>query len=191
VQVDGLAVLEALRKVVAHEELLHGEIARQADDVGEIERRQPLVVVAHPRQVGVEDFEGLLGVGAGVLHHLIAGELLAHLVLVRRVADEAGERADQERDVVAEFLKLAQLAHGDGVAEVQIRRARVVAAVNAQRPASAAGLDEPGAQLVAHVRFGFRVAVFGPRHENINLFVNRGSRHGCVNLSPRREARSV
>lgn len=40
-------------------------------------------------------------------------------------------------DLVAQVLELAQLAHGDGVAHVQVGLGRVVAAVDAQRPAFA------------------------------------------------------
>jgi hypothetical protein len=70
--------------------------------------------------LGVEDFEdlGLVGFGVGV--DLFAGEGLAGDVAAGGVADERGEVADEEDDLVAELLEVAQLAHEHGVAEVKI-----------------------------------------------------------------------
>src|SRR5690606_5918172 len=104
-----------------------------------------------------ENFERLLLVRARILFDLLWRKLLARLVDVRRVADQAGERADQERDLVPEILELAQLAHGDGVPQVQVRTARVVAAIDAQRSPFALRFDQPRAQLLRHV--GFRLWV--------------------------------
>ena len=48
-------------------------------------------------------------------------------VLARRVADHAREIADQEYDLVAQFLELAHLINKDRVTDMQIGRGRVEA----------------------------------------------------------------
>ncbi len=116
----------------------------------------------------------MLGVGAGVFVHLLGGELLTGLVLVGRVTDEAGKRTDQERDIVAKVLELAQLPHGDGVAQMQVRRARVVATIHPQRAAFFFGLRQPLTEFLRHTLFGFGVAVLNARHQHFDLFVQGG-----------------
>ena len=51
------------------------------------------------------------------------------------IADHAGEIADQENDVMTELLKLAHLVDQDRVTDMQIRRRRVEAGFDDQRPA--------------------------------------------------------
>ncbi len=178
VQVDRLPGVHTLAEILTHEELLHREVGRQPDDVGEIQAGQPFIVVADARQVRVEDFERLFRIGTGILAHFIAGELRARLVLVRRVSDQAGECANEKGDIVPELLKLAQLTHGDRMPQVQVRRARVIAAVDAQRTSLFLSFDQPFAQFARHRLFRLRVAVFSARHQYLYLFVNR--RHGWL-----------
>ena len=73
---------------------------------------------------------------------------------------------------MAQVLELAQLAHGDGVAHVQVGLGRVVAAVDAQRPAFALRLHQPPAQLGSHLALGFFVAIAGALHQDGDLFVD-------------------
>ena len=56
------------------------------------------------------------------------------------VADERGGVADEEDDGVAELLEVAQLAHEDGVAEVEIGRGGVEAGLDAHGLAGGDGL---------------------------------------------------
>ena len=67
VQVDGVAVLPALAEVLAGQELLQGEVRGQPDQLGEVELREPVGVVRDRACRAVEDLEGLLGVGLGVV----------------------------------------------------------------------------------------------------------------------------
>ena len=53
------------------------------------------------------------------------------------IADHAGEIADQERDLVAELLELAQLVDEHRVAQMQIGRGRIKARLDTQRHAAA------------------------------------------------------
>jgi hypothetical protein len=97
----------------------------------------------------IQDLEGLFGVGAGILLHLL-GSAGAQFILIGRIADQRGVGADQEGHLVAQLLELAQLAHGDGVPQVQVAGARVVTTVDAQRAAFFLGFDQPLAQLSPH-----------------------------------------
>ncbi len=47
-----------------------------------------------------------------------------------RIADERGEVADQEDDRVPHVLKVLELAHQNGVAEMQVRRGRIEAGLH-------------------------------------------------------------
>ena len=134
-----------------------------------VELAQPLGVVADDRALAVEDLEGLLGVGAAVRLDLLEREHRAGAVLVAGVADERREAADEQDRLVAELLELAQLAHGDGVAERQVGRRGVDAEVDAQRPA----LGQALAQLALHRARDALVAVDDAAHEEPHLLVYR------------------
>jgi hypothetical protein len=47
-----------------------------------------------------------------------------------------------ERYIVTEFLELAQLAHGDGMPQMEVGSTGIVAAVDAQRSPGLFGLDQ-------------------------------------------------
>ena len=74
-------------------------------------------------------------VGFGVLVDLGLGELLAGLGFAGGVADEGGGVSDEEDDGVAELLEVAQLAHQDGVAEMEVGGGGVEAGFDAERDA--------------------------------------------------------
>jgi hypothetical protein len=93
---------------------------------------------------GVEDLEHLGAVGVGVFQDLLARQRRAGRVLAAGVADHAGEVADQEHHVVAEVLEVAQLVDQHGMAEVQVRRGRVKAGLDAQGAAGFQLVDELG-----------------------------------------------
>ena len=107
VQVDRLAFFQAAREVVPRQELLHGEILRQPDNVAEIQLGQPFVITAHNGLGRIENLERLRLVGPRVFLDFVRRELSPGLFHVRRIADQARERPDQEGDLVAEVLKMA------------------------------------------------------------------------------------
>ncbi len=127
-----LFCLEAVAELLALEHLREGDLGGEIDHAGIAELVEPLRVVADLGLVAVEDAEDLVLVGGGVLHDLFAGEGLAGLRLAGGVADERGGVADEEDDGVAELLEVAQLAHEDGVAEVQVGRGGVEAGLDAE-----------------------------------------------------------
>ena len=85
-------------------------------------------------RVGVEDLRRLLDVRPRVGVDLLARELRARRRAPARIADARGVVADDEDDDVPAVLELAQLAQDDRVAEVDVRRRRVEAELDAQRP---------------------------------------------------------
>ena len=74
---------------------------------------------------------------------------------------------------MAELLELGQLAHGHGVAQVQVAGGGIEAAVDAQRPLLAGRLGQPLAQLGLHVGAGGLIAKLDPAHEDGELFFYR------------------
>ena len=78
---------------------------------------------------------------------MLAGEGFAGDVAAGGVADECGRVADEKDDGVAELLKVAQLAHEHGVAQVQVRRGGVKAGFDAQGTAGFAALFKALAEV--------------------------------------------
>ena len=97
--------------------------------------------------------------------HLLLGQDRARFVLVRGVPHQGSVAADQEGHLVAEILELAQLAHGDGMTEMQVGRGWVVAAVDAQRAAFLFSIRQTLAQLTLHGLLQFFIPVFGALHQ--------------------------
>ena len=133
---DRLAALVALGEIVALEHARHRVLRGEPDHAVGAERRQPLRVERDLGLLAVEDHEHLVGVGLRVRLDLLARQRRPRHVAAGRVADQAGEVADQEDDVVAEVLQLAQLVELHGVAEVQVGPRRVEALLDAQRLAA-------------------------------------------------------
>ena len=160
VEGDGLLVLEALVEHLALEHLGDGELGHELDEVVVGELVEPLGVEADFGFFAVEDFEDLVLVGFGVGGDFFAGEGLAGDVFAGGVADEGGAVADEEDDGVAELLEVAELAHEDGVAEVEVGGGGVEAGLDAEgmpvrressrRAARAAGsFEEAGGMISA------------------------------------------
>src|SRR3546814_14665118 len=91
---------------------------------------EPFAVETQLGPVAVEHLEHLVGVGARVGLHVLAGERLAGGVLAAGVATHSGEIADQEDHLVADVLDLLHLVAQHGVAEVPVRRGRVAAGID-------------------------------------------------------------
>jgi len=139
---DRLAGAEALAEIVALEHARDGVARGEADHSLGAELVRPLGVVQHLRLLRIEDLEHLRAVGLRVLLDLLARQRRASLVLARRVADHAGEIADQELHLVAEVLEMLQLVDHHGVAQVQIGSSRIEPELDAQRTSAGEFLRE-------------------------------------------------
>ena len=171
---DGLLFLEALVELVALEHLRHGEVGGEANHALEAEFVEPLGVEADFGLVAVENAEDLVSVGFRVLIDLLAGHRLAGDVAAGRIADERGEVANEEDDLMAEVLKVLELAHEHGVAEVKVGRGGIEAGLNAQRRAGLARFFEALAEIGD--ADDFRSAFF----EQVELLIDRKKAgHGC------------
>src|SRR6185436_485733 len=115
---------------------------READDALGAELVGPLGVEQDLRALRVEDLERLIAVALRVGENLLARERRTGLVLAGRVADHAGEVADQELDLVAELLEVPQLVDDHRVAEVQIGRGRIQAELDPELAAALKLFDE-------------------------------------------------
>ena len=78
---------------------------------------------ATSRLLAIEDQERLVRVRLGVRGDFFRGQRGPRHVAAGRVADQRGEIADEEHDVVAEILQLPQLVELHRMAEMQVRRA--------------------------------------------------------------------
>ena len=180
-QVNRLFLMDALGEILPRHELLHREVARQTDDVGKIQRRQPFIVAADARPFFIQNLESLLGVGPRIVFYILHRQLIARRLLVGRVADQAGEGADQKCYIVAEVLKLPQLAHGDRMTQMQIGCARIITAIDPQRPPFSLAFAQTLAQIFRHVLAHRRIAVSGAGHQHFDLFFD--CRHLAVLFS--------
>src|SRR5581483_2836854 len=124
-----------LREVVALEQARHGEDARQPDDLGERELREPLAVEAHLRPLPVEHAERLVREALRVRVELLVREHRALRRAAGRVADACRVVAHDQDDRVAGVLPRAQLVEHEREAEVDVRRGGIDAELDAQRPA--------------------------------------------------------
>ncbi len=66
-------LLPAQLEVLAGDELLDGEVGGQLDQLGEGQLREPFGVEADQGFLAVQHFVSLLGVGAGIVLHLLRG----------------------------------------------------------------------------------------------------------------------
>jgi len=133
---DRLVAPEALAEVVALEEPRHRVARSEPDHALRAELVGPLGVEENLRAAGVEDLEHLVAVGLRVGEDLLAREPRPRLVLPCRVADHAGKVADQELDLVAELLEVAQLVDHHRVAQMEVRGGGIEAELHPQLAAA-------------------------------------------------------
>jgi hypothetical protein len=135
VQADGPSRRVAGGEVLPLEHPRHREVRRLTDDLLEGQRPEPLRIEPHLGSSHVQDFPQLRLVRLGIVPDLVPRERPARLGAARRVADHPGEVADDDDDLVAQLLEVAQLLQHHGVAEVQVGRRRVEPELDLQRDA--------------------------------------------------------
>ena len=140
VHADRLPSLEAVVEVVALHHAGHGVPAGELDHAARAQRVAPFAVVADLGFGRVQNQAGLFVIGLGVRLDLLSGQRRARAVAPGRVADHAGEVADQKDDGMAQVLELAHFVQHHGVADVDIWRGGVQAELDAQRRAAGLGL---------------------------------------------------
>ncbi len=163
-QVDGVVAIPAVAEGLAGEELLNGEIGCQMNELFEGHAGQPFGVVTNDGALTIQDTESLLSVGAGIFFHLFLNEARAQNIFVGRIPDQRGVGANHKGHFVAQFLELAELAHGDGVAQMEVGFARIIAAINAQWAAFFLSFNQTLTQLLLHRAAQGFVTIFGALH---------------------------
>src|SRR5207247_11323811 len=99
-------------------------------------RHQPFGIERDFGLVAVENQKHLIGIRLRVMGDFFGGQRRACGVASGRIADHAGEIADQEDDVMPKLLELAQLVELNGVAEMKVGPRRVEALFDRQRLAA-------------------------------------------------------
>src|SRR6185312_16624090 len=96
---------ETLLEVVALEQPGDGDRPREANDLREVELREPLAVEADLRLLGVDDLRGLLEVPLRVRVDLLVREHRPFGRPARGIADPAGVVADDQDTRVTRALE--------------------------------------------------------------------------------------
>ena len=153
---------------VARGEVLALEHARDRVFRGELDhaigakRHQPFGIERDFGLVAVENQKHLIGIRLRVMSDFFGGQRRACGVAPGRIADHAGEIADQEDDVMAELLELPQLVELNGVAEMKVGARRVEALLDRERlPA-----------LELRHEFGLDQELFRPAFEHGQVMVD-------------------
>ena len=163
---DGLPGRITLAEIVALEHTRDRPFSSQAYQTGRAQLVGPPGIEQDLSLVGVQDLENLILIGFRVPQDLLPRKRRSRRVLAARVTDHPREIPDQELDVMAQVLKLAQLVDHHRVTEMQVGRSRVQAELHSQRPSGfelfaqlgfddqfiAAALDD--SQLVVDVAHG-------------------------------------
>ncbi len=168
VQPDGLAFRVSVGKIVAGQELLHRKMRRQPDYIRKGERSQPLVIVVNDRFLRIQHTAHLLDISLGIGPRLLWCLLLASAVSIAGIANQGRKTAHQKDHLVAQFLKLHQLAQWHRVPQVQVRRGRIHAQVDTQWPS----LGQSLAELASHRLSNLFIAKLGAAHQDGHLFIN-------------------
>ena len=110
----------------------HGEFADKSNDICEAELSKPLALPDDPGLFPSDHLEELLQIGLGIGAHLFGREHGAGLRFTAGVADLSGPVADDEDDLMPQFLKLAQLPQPHYMPQVDVRAAWVKALLEAK-----------------------------------------------------------
>ena len=105
----------------------------QLDHVGGRHLAEPFGIEADFGALTIQHLEHLIGVGPRIVFDVLRGERLARDVFPGRIADHAGEVADQENHLMSKLLELTHLVQQNGMAEVQIRCSRVKTCLDSKR----------------------------------------------------------
>ena len=130
---DGLATAVALLEVVPFQHPGNGVLRRKANHAVRPELAHPDRVEADLGELGVQNLEHLTAVRVRIALELLPAQRFSSEVPAARIADEAGEVADQEHHVMAKLLELAHLVEKHGVPEVEVGRGGVEAGLDAKR----------------------------------------------------------
>jgi hypothetical protein len=133
VHADRRAGLQPLAEVIAFEHARQRVARGELDHAARAERIAPFAVVADLGPGRIEHQAGLRVVGLRVGLDLLARQRRAGGVAAGRVADHRREVADQENYLMPQVLQLAHLVQHHRMAEVDVRRGRVQAELDAQR----------------------------------------------------------
>jgi len=141
---DGLAIGVALAEVIPLQHprdsvpLQHPRdsvLGRQMNKISGRHPLEPARIEQHFGFIGIQNLKDLFLIGLSVFQNLLAVQRFAGDIFSGRIADHAGEIADQKHDVMAEFLKLSELVDQHGVPEMQIGRGGIETGLDPQRPA--------------------------------------------------------
>lgn len=144
---NGLFGTIAFLEIVPFQHPGHGVPGGELHDVGGAHLVHPPGIEADLGFVGVENLEDLAFIGPGVGLDSLPVQRFSGCVFARRVADHAREIPDQEQDMVAEVLKLAQLVDEYRMAQVQIGRGRIETCFDTQGTIISMTVFESGEEI--------------------------------------------
>ena len=119
---DGGTGFEPVMEVVALHHARHGVLGGELDHAHRSQGQAPFAVVADLGFFRVEHQRGLLVISFSVFFDLLWCERRTGTVAARRVANQTGEVADQENDLVPQILQLAHFVEHHGMTDMDIWR---------------------------------------------------------------------
>ena len=171
-----MPLAEAILEILALHHLVQRDARVEADHVEEIHFLEPRAVVNDLGLRFVEHEKRLLGVGIRIRHDLLVSQRRARGRATTRITDHRGEVANDEHDVMSQLLKLLQLPQTDRMTEMNVRRSRIDAELDAERFAARElvrefllAVDRDGAaledfELFRDGKHGARSMAQGERH---------------------------
>ncbi|MND82204.1 hypothetical protein D3C80_740270 [compost metagenome] len=141
---DRLVTGIALVEVIPFKHPRHCVLRRQANEVGRAQRIHPGGVECDFSSGRVENLEDLRFIGLGIFEDLLASQRRTRCALAAWITDQPREVTNQEDDLMPQLLELAQLINKHCMTQVQVRRRRVKASLDAQRLATLELLDQFG-----------------------------------------------
>ncbi len=127
-----LVRLVTLVEVIALQHARHGVLRRKPDEVCRTELIHPGGIECHLGLGRIQNLEDLCFIGLGVVEHLLARKRGTGSTLAARIANHAGEVADQENHLMPEILELAQLVNKHRVSKVQVGRGWIKTGLDAK-----------------------------------------------------------
>ena len=181
---DGPVFSKTLCEIVALKNSGNRVAGSKTDEVRGSEFAKPVGVEFHDGLLGIQDLENLILIGLGIGLDLFLRERRPRDGTAGRIADAAGEVANEEHDGVSQFLKMAHFLHNHGMAEVQIRGRGVEANLHFER--GSAGKLFPELAIVNNLRSASldegHLLVYIYHRFQILLWMNQAQ---CPNISGR------
>jgi hypothetical protein len=120
VGVDWLLMIDPPAEIFPLQHLLKSDPAVQAKYIFVGHAAKPIAIANGLRPSRIENLEGLLTIGLGIMHHFFVREMRPGGGPAARVANHPGKITDNENCLMSEVLKLSKLSQHNCVTKVNV-----------------------------------------------------------------------